>query len=315
MAIDVQDFARNLALGLLSQQWQPQHLSPSKARDAEQLTQQCLLEAIALREAGQAGLSMEVLSAAEQAGLQSPWLLDNQARALVALGQRQAALALWQRLLPHSDAALARTAQEMVTLQEQGLLEPLEELCRRAGWRPQHIHRDDGTPLLQRVLEELIASREAGAAELSLQMARESQRLDWTDPWLRDNEARALVHLGREAEAVAIWRDLRQHSDGELVAAAEDMLALYEAAVELDQQAEQLAGLQREGRRDEAEVLLVQLLLRSPGDRRLLLQLGEVLEDSPAPSTNLLSSELRDDQLILAALRRLAAAVGAPQAT
>ena len=59
----------------------------------------------------------------------------------------------------------------------------------------------------------------------------------------------------------------------------------------------------------------MQLLLRSPGDRRLLLQLGEVLEDSPAPSTNLLSSELRDDQLILAALRRVAAAVGAPQAT
>jgi hypothetical protein len=114
MATDAQTIARELALALLSQHWKPMHLSPSRAQNDDLLVQHCLKEAIALREADQAGLSLELLVTGQRMGMQSPWLLDNQARALVDLGRRQAAWEVWQHLSDRRTQRLRRSRKRPV---------------------------------------------------------------------------------------------------------------------------------------------------------------------------------------------------------
>lgn len=302
MTTSVQGFARDLALGLLNQQWQPQHLSPSQAHDAQRLTEQCLQEGIALREAGQAKLSLELLHAAEQAGLRSPWLLDNQARALVSLGQRQAAWQIWQRLLEHSDASVAQAASGMAELQETTLLNALGSLCAREGWGPRHLRDAGQGSLLERVLQEIITARENHAAQLSLALAEETLAQGWHDPWLLDNQARALVHLQREAEALPIWEHLQRHQDANAASTASEMVALYRQRVQEQQLLERTEQLQQQGNTEQAQQLLVDALAQAPTADGLRQRLGRLLHEG---SGDLLSRELEQHAAELAVHERL----------
>ena len=303
MSSTAQSIARELALGLLTQQWQPRQLSPSRISGVEELLQACLEEAIALREAGQAQLSLELLQAAEQAGLNSPWLIDNQARALVEMEQRQAACGLWQRLLEHSDSTAANNARAMLELQERSLLNALGSVCAREGWVPRHLNDPGEGSLLERTLKEIITSRECDAAPLSLDLALATLQQGWSDPWLLDNQARALVHLRREAEALAIWESLQHHSDTNLAATAQEMVQLYAARVaesELERRCQQLI---EQGDRGQAEGLLVQALSKAPTAPGLREQLGRLL--SAGHDSDLLSQELRQREGDLAVHERL----------
>lgn len=85
------------------------------AKDAEVDPLSAVLrQSIALREQGLDALSLQVLDQAQSAGLSSGWLEDNRARALVALGRSDEALAIWADLSADAgDATLqafARTA-------------------------------------------------------------------------------------------------------------------------------------------------------------------------------------------------------------
>jgi hypothetical protein len=280
MTTDVQGMARELALGLLMQQWQPRHLSPSHTDSAERLVEHCLEEAIALREAGQSGLSLELLQAAERMGVQTPWLLDNQARALVNLDERQAAWGLWQRLIHHSEAEVAETAQAMVALQEQTLLNALQSICSRDGWQPRHLSAATEAALLESVLHEIIAAREADYPQLSLDLVAETLAQGWRNPWLLDNQARALVNLNRSAEAVSIWQGLRGHADAALASAAAEMLDLYQGPVEYQQLQERCSQLVLEGDPGQAQRLLVDALLQNPDAEPLRQLLAQVLQPS-----------------------------------
>lgn len=306
MVTSVQAFARDLALGLLNQQWQPQHLSPSQAHGAQRLTEQCLHEAIALREASRAQLSLELLQTVQQAGLQNPWLLDNQARALVELGQRQAAWQIWQCLLEHSDAGVAQSARTMAELQETTLLNALGSLCAREGWVPRHLRDAEQGSLLARVLQEIITARDNHAAPLSLELAEETLAQGWHDPWLRDNQARALVHLKREAEAVAIWQELQQHSDASAASTAQEMVALYGARVAEQQLLQQAEQLERQGHAEQAQALLLEALTQTPSADGVRERLGSLLHQG---SADLLSRELEQHAAQLAVHERLLAAL------
>jgi hypothetical protein len=303
MSSTAQSIARELALGLLTQQWQPRQLSPSRINGADELLQACLGEAIALREAGQAQLSLELLQAAEQAGLNSPWLLDNQARALVELEQRQAAYELWSRLLEHSDRTAAELAQSMVELQETNLLNTLGSMCAHEGWVPRHLNDPQEGSLIERVLKEIITSRECDAAQLSLDLAQATLEQGWNHLWLLDNQARALVHLQREAEALAIWENLQNHGDSNLAAAATEMVQLYAARVterDLERRCQQLIA---QGDRQQAERLLLQALSKAPsapGLRELLARLLRISDKD-----DLISQELGQREADLAVHERL----------
>lgn len=303
MSATPQSIARELALGLLTQQWQPQRLSPSRIHEAELLLQACLEEAIALREAGRSQLSLELLQAAEQAGLSSPWLIDNQARALVELEQRQSACALWERLIEHSDTAAAENARTMMELQESSLLNALGSVCARDGWVPRHLNEPAQGSLLERALKEIITTRESNAARLSLDLAIATRNQGWNDPWLLDNQARALVHLQRDAEALEIWQQLQAHADEQLAATAKEMVQLYGARVaeqELERRCRQLID---QGDRDQAEGLLLQSLSKAPSAPGLREQLAQLL--GGGSETDLLSQELQQRDAHLAVHERL----------
>jgi hypothetical protein len=277
MAADVRETARELALGLLMQQWQPRHLSPSQAESIDVLTHLCLQEAITLREEGQPLLSLELLQAAEARGLQDPWLLDNQARALVNLERRQSAWLLWQRLIEHGEQEIAQTAQTMAALQEESLLNALRAICQRDHWQSRHLEGSEHQSLMEKILLEIIDSREHGHPHLSLDLASEALAQGWESPWLLDNKARALVNLDRKAEAVAIWQDLRDHRDPEVSASAAAMLDLYQGRVEQQQLLERCATLERKGDPEQAEALLIEALIRSPDAEPLREKLGKLL--------------------------------------
>jgi phytanoyl-CoA hydroxylase len=80
-------------------------------------------------------------------------------------------------------------------------------------------------PLLP-LLERIIAVRSAGNPRESLRLISSARSGGESSPWLDDNEARALVDLGRRDEAVAIWERLQSDPDPHLAAAASRMLIL-----------------------------------------------------------------------------------------
>ena len=89
---------------------EPQHLNDSAADDDVQTA--LLQDVIALREAGDADLSLRLLEAAEEAGLVSDWIEDNRARALLALKRTDEAVDLLKVLCHCETEAVAVAARE-----------------------------------------------------------------------------------------------------------------------------------------------------------------------------------------------------------
>lgn len=249
----------------MKQGHQPLHLRPNSA---DALTA-ALKEAIALREHGQAALSLELLRRLEAGGVQSPWIRDNMARALHSQGQTAAATALWRELQSHRDRQAAAAADQMLEQLQRQLLEGLHHHCRFHSWPPRHLPspeqaRDaDG---LQLALEEAIASREAGKAGLSLALMEEALNQGWQSPWLHDNRARALVNLGRGDEALAVWEELSRHSDAAAAAMAREAIAQQQDQQRLQALVEQGRQQLDQGQPQQAEALLLEAWLGRPED-------------------------------------------------
>lgn len=275
----------------------------------EELERACLEEAILLREEGNPRLSLELITAAQELGLASPWLSDNQARALVALDRRQEAFSIWQALSTAADEACAAMAADMVTLLRNSLLEPLQEECGRRSWLPLHLQASEAETAapLECALREVIASREGGQAELSLALVERCLQLGWSSPWLRDNQARALVHLDRIEEAVGLWRDLATlEADPTLRVLAEEMLQLYGPTVARAACCREVESLLAEGNNHEAETRLIEALLQDPDAEELRQMLERVIEEQgDVDESTLLGRELRDPTLRLEVHRRL----------
>lgn len=286
--------------------WLCRHLKPPLG-DAAALELACLEEAIALREAGQAQLSLALLDQSEALGLQSGWLHDNRARALVELGERQQAAAIWATLQQANDAALRDTAAAMQAEQERCLVEACEEASRRWGWWLRHL-REEEPALEQRLLLELIASREAGQPQLSLELAETAEELGWGGPWVSDNKARALVELGREAEAVQLWQNVLKSSDPSLVELAEAMLNTYQARAEAQEEERLLRESERNPEsRATLEALVMKRLRQNPSDLERIQRLGRLQEAAQDRGDALLDAETRHHRQVLAGLKRLSA--------
>ena len=105
------------------------------------------------------------------------------------------------------------------------LSETLRRHCALVGWQPRHLPAQ-GAATEPQLLEELIACREAGRADLSLELIKIADLAGWKSPWLEDNRARALVHQQQFWRAVEIWRKLQAGEDSGAAAAAGTMLSL-----------------------------------------------------------------------------------------
>ncbi len=107
-------------------------------------------------------------------------------------------------------------------------LEAVQALAAAHGWTLQKLLPGALEEIEHALLEEAIASREAGAAAFSLALMEWALAEGFTSPWLQDNRARALVHLQRLEEACVLWRELAQppHST-DLRSAASEMLERF----------------------------------------------------------------------------------------
>ena len=280
------------------------------AQTLEELELPLLKEAIQLRDNGQPSESLELLVAAEDAGLNSGWIDDNKARALVDLGRRSEAIELWKSLENHPDEGLSSMAMELVKQQSGELLQTLREdlvrICLEQGWVAQELQTpaESMDTLEQAVLKESIRSRDAGQAATSLLLIEAAQAEGLNSPWLKDNQARALVNLERLPEAVELWRELEALSDQEALAGmAREMLEKYAAEgdrLAATQKAEDLAN---QGQIEQAKTLLVRAMLADPSWDGYTAALKQVLKmDRGGNSeTDLLEQELEDDRLNLQA--------------
>jgi len=270
-----------------------------------------LEQAIDLREQGQAEASLELLEQAEADGFSSPWLQDNRARALVHLGRRYEAIALWQELEDSDDSDLAAMVGPLALEQGRELVAELQAqlgpVAAEHGisqtWRSQADLKP--ASLQDAMLKEALSLREGGRAAASLALLDGAAKAGLPSGWLQDNRARALVHLERQVEAVTLWRQLLPNDDALLDQTARQMLELYERDANRQETMNQADALLRSHEPDEAIRLLTVAILNDPewDDWREGLQRAVALKDSDASaaSDGLLAQELRQPKRVLQA--------------
>ncbi len=226
---------------------------------------------IQLREQGQAAASLALLDAALAMGHEGPWIQDNRARALVDLGRRVDAIVIWEQLQAHHDPLVVNTAEQMLQLQREQLLLPLHEtlhqLADQFAWPLRHLG-DPASLDLQTytttLLQDAIDARESGHPDLSLALLDAALVSGLSNPWLHDNRARALVHLHRLPEAVALWQELGQHGNDDLRNTAEEMVERFGAQARRQVVLAEATHLEQSGERERAISVLIDALLCDP---------------------------------------------------
>lgn len=270
---------------------------------------QALKEAIKLREEGKLEASLELIDAALAAGETDHWWLDNKARVLVELNNPYEALSIWEDLVATANESIGQVAGEMLAIHGPKLLAPLLNICEQNSWQPLYLAVNNQSILLQ-LLQELSASREAGEIDLSLKLIAQARQLGFQSHWIDDNEARALVHLDRLQEAVALWRHLESSSDPAIVAAAHEMLKIYSPQLEREKLENQAEHLLEIGDAAAAENLLLNALLQDLNHHnyRLLLE-HAIAAQLDAVNNSPVGSELFERQLKLESHARLVTAL------
>jgi len=187
------------------------------------------------------------------------------------------------------------------TASSPALREALLEHCRLAGWIPLHIGRSGQEPGLEEALLEIIATRDAKATQLSLELIERCEQLGWRSPWLLDNRARCLVHQGRDEGAIAIWLQLQRHSDAGVAAIAADTLRALHRRPAAAVQANRIRQLREENRPELWQPLLLEALLEASGEDAEPLQellAAASLDFSPPPGSPWDPDLLRQELLL-----------------
>ena len=153
------------------------------------------------------------------------------------------------------------------TASSTALREALMEHCRLAGWAPLHLGQPGREPGLEEALLEIIATRDAEATLLSLELIKRCEQLGWHSSWLLDNRARCLVHQGRDDDAIAIWRQLHAEDDAAVAAIAADTLQALAQRPAAAVLANRIRQLREENRPELWQPLLLEALLKASGEQ------------------------------------------------
>jgi hypothetical protein len=287
-------------------------LEAAEAKALVDLERPMLEAAIRLRDQGAVALSLRVLEAAREAGLRSPWIEDNRARALVQLNRRAEAQEIWEALAEGDDEGVRAMAEEMAARQRgkmaQELNAQLRQLLQNEGRVVQHLPETAPAQLTELevpLLQEAIALREANDVELSLQVLEAAVAAGLRSGWIDDNRARALVNLEHYSEAVALWQDLLMSDIPALREAAAAMLELNEARgvqqgvlLEVDRLLEQ-AETPEQGASSALE-FLTEALMQNPDCDALQEKLRSLVSaHKPASHSETTFSELKLHQQVL----------------
>lgn len=313
-------YQRHQLEGLLAlcrnSEWAPSHLRPLVESETllrrEEVEKGLLEEVIATRTVGQVALSLQLIVTARQIGMDSPWLRDNEARALVNLGRRGEALAIWEELEGADDETLAamarglaerqRTMIESERRQRQRLqLDALKRVTSQQAWQAVHLDELEGRiedvsaeGLLEAVLQEVIDIREAGRADLSVLLITTAQEQGINSPWLRDNQARALVNIGQREEALLIWQELANAGDANLAAMAATMVVRIERALHREELIGEADRACREGRHEDAIRELSTALTDEPEEAALRSALHRAIEQRFQANSDRIEADLLD---------------------
>lgn len=181
------------------------------------------------------------------------------------------------------------------------LREALLAHCRLAGWTPQHLGQTEQEQGLEEALREIIATREAEATQLSLELIELCEVLGWQSPWLQDNRARSLADQGRDLEARAIWEKLADHTNPAVASTARETISNLQNLPASAALAGRIRQLYERNQPELGDALILDALLNSQGD--LPPELASLLEElaarHPTPTDCPWDPELQRHELLL----------------
>jgi predicted Zn-dependent protease len=205
---------------------------------------------------------------------------------------------------------MSAIAEPLAAEQERLLLAELpQQLSRHAaehGISLEWVWRGADTPaaLEDAILKDAIAARERGQAAASLALLEAAVDAGLPNGWLQDNRARALVHLERIVDAVAVWRDLQARDDAVLAQETAEMLSLYGRQADRQATMDRADELLSANRVEEAIRVLSDAILADPewdGWRHGLKRAVALQQSDGQAGDSLLQRELHDPQLALKA--------------
>lgn len=162
-------------------------------RDAADFEFALLEEAVLSRESGAPEMSLALMEWAQAAGFRSPWLNDNQARALLALDQVIDACSVWRLIRDSSSEAAARQAAEemLQTCQQQERQEQLRQREQALLAQAADLADQESAEHLARGLLTFPDSADCEQALLErLDQLRQRQDQGWStlSPWMQRQE-------------------------------------------------------------------------------------------------------------------------------
>ena len=194
------------------------------------------------------------------------------------LKQIPQAVSIWELLIKSDDPEVAGVASDTLQKVLQPLLEKIDSLCTLHSWQRKNLPGPSTQPtdnFTLAVLYEVIATRAANRADLSLALIDAVLEHGWDTPWLHDNRARALIDQGLRDEACTIWERLQHHDDPTVAAEARTMLHQYEPHRISHPIRDRVEALERAGQTEEAVLEIVGGLAISPSDATLWSLLEE----------------------------------------
>jgi len=248
----------------------PKYLT-NEVKSPAELELNALKEIIRLREEGKPRDSLALIHECFDLGMDNPWLYDNQARALLLMGQFEEARIIWKKLARHDDQEVASIAQKALTvldkskseksLQESALSEKNKQDTPNSS-KTRHqllLELINTNPELTKTIKiiipdftEKILNEKNGCIELlslaidlrnkgwvlySLRFLDYLEKAGFSSDWIEDNRARALIMIGKVSQARAKWKQLLE--TGESKAAEQSALML--AKTQQDLRTEEIA--------------------------------------------------------------------------
>ena len=190
----------------------------------EDITTLIIKESFNARRNNHPALSLDLLDTAIEAGLDSPWLLENKAQSLSALEQFEAAHSLWNELIGLEDKPkLVETAQKALLASKEKeeeaikdkplrLIDQFHQIAKSYSYIPEHLPSREQFDLEQDlntiVIKESFSARRQQKNQLSLDLINEALDNGLDSAWLLDNKAQTLVKLGDFESAKEIWETL-----------------------------------------------------------------------------------------------------------
>ena len=275
--------------------WEPTHLTNHEKLGPEQdLTILIIKESFSAREKHKNQLSLELINAGLDHGLDSPWLLDNKAKSLVNLGKFQSAKTIWEGLLNcEGKAKLVQTAKQSLDCLEESkqqfeekrprqLIESFQEIANQHHWVFQNLpgieNLEDGNEIEVICLKEAIIACNQGNPQLSIILLDTIMDYGYQSLWLAHNKAIALSKIEENSAAISIWNTLKESENKNIAAKAHESLAL---ALRHDN-IERASAMAEAGNIEGAIQFLIESLCSDPDSKEYSDQLKKLIEHTLA---------------------------------